>query len=210
MTATATPQQPRTSFRRRRFQALAGLAAVTLAMGALTACGEDKPTKNEGAASPADGDTTQEETPDQDTGEDEAADDAAAGSGSDYFTVDDMAVWEESGIEISAEAPEAFTPGEYAFVEAEEYDAYKVEFTLTNTGTERLETAFIMPFAYDENGIEAEDIFDGDIGMGFQSKVDPGVTVTAEYGFALPPGSTSFTVEISDLLDEEAVWKFEL
>ncbi|MFI9464245.1 hypothetical protein [Streptomyces xiamenensis] len=206
MTATATQQQPRTSFRRRRIQALAGLAAVTLAMGALTACGEDKPTKNEEAASPADSDTTQEETPDEETAED----DAAAGAGSDYFTVDDMAVWEESGIEISAEAPEAFTPGEYAFVEAEEYDAYTVEFTLTNTGTERLETAFIMPFAYDENGIEVEDIYDGDIGMGFQSKVDPGVTVTAEYGFALPPGSTSFTVEISDLLDEEAVWKFEL
>ncbi|MGW3295468.1 hypothetical protein ACWC9S_15965 [Streptomyces xiamenensis] len=206
MTATATQQPPRTSFRRRRIQALAGLAAVTLSLGALTACGEDKPTKNEGAASPADSDTTQEETPDEETAED----DAAAGAGSDFFTVDDMAVWEESGIEISAEAPEAFTPGEYAFIEADEYDAYKVEFTLTNTGTERLETAFIMPFAYDGNGIEVEDIYDGDIGMGFQSKVDPGVTVTAEFGFALPPGSTSFTVEISDLLDEEAVWKFEL
>ncbi|MGW7294213.1 hypothetical protein ACWGIB_17725 [Streptomyces xiamenensis] len=211
MTATATPQQPRTSFRRRRIRALAGLAAVTLAMGALTACGEDKPTKNERGSDTTDnGSATEDEGDGEETGGADTTDDAGADSGSEYFTLDDVAVWEDSGMEISVEAVSPYTPGEYALLENEDHDAYKVDFALTNNGSERLSTVLIIPTGYDADGIEAARIYDGDVGMGFQENVDPGVTVTAEYAFEVPPGTTSFTVEIGDIMTEQAVWKFEL
>ncbi|MFD7508876.1 DUF4352 domain-containing protein [Streptomyces sp. NPDC059853] len=220
MTATAhaedqaAPRQLRTPVRRRRLQALAGLAAVTVALGTLTACGDEEPAKSDKSAGTEDNGGSADDSADTaDDGDDTAGDQDTgdgAGSGSDYFTLDDIAVWEDSGLEISVEAVSPYTPGEWALVENEDYDTYKVDFALTNNGDERISTVLILPTGYDENGIEAARVYDGDVGMGFQENVDPGVTVTAEYAFEIPPGSTSFTVEIGDLMTEAAVWKFDI
>ncbi|QKV69410.1 DUF4352 domain-containing protein [Streptomyces harbinensis] len=208
------PQSPRTPVRRQRLRAVAGLAAVTLALGALTACGDEEPAKSDKSAGTEDNGAADDSADTADDGDDadsgQGADDDGADSGSDYFTLDDVAVWEDSGLEISVEAVSPYTPGEWALLENEDYDTYKVDFALTNNGDERISTVLILPTGYDENGIEAARVYDGDIGMGFQENVDPGVTVTAEYAFEVPPGSTSFTVEIGDLMTEAAVWKFDI
>ncbi|HEX5568228.1 MAG TPA: DUF4352 domain-containing protein [Streptomyces sp.] len=193
------PAQHSRSLRKRL---TAATAVAVLAVGGLTACGPEEPTVTKSSPSSA---------------KSEGKDDGNDGKGEDAkkdgpLAAGDTATY-SSGLSVTVSEATAHTPGQYAIGHTEGNKAYKVTVTLENTGEKKIDTDLILLSARaGEEGVEAEQIFDDEVGSGFQGKLLPGKKATAVYAFDAPADAENLDVEV-DLVDfttEPAQWGLTL
>ncbi|WP_407561048.1 DUF4352 domain-containing protein [Streptomyces sp. 184] len=182
---------------RRRVLAVAGTIAAVLALGGLTACGADEP-KTEKAGSAAKGGGSGEEK--------EAAEESGALAPGDTAAYDDL----------KATVTEA-TP--YAIDEMVDVPAghkpYEVTVALENVGDEKFDATMTLLLARaGQEGNEAEEIFDGEVGGGFAGNILPGKKGSQRFAFFVPEGAKNLDVEVVlqgfDFEKEPATWSLPL
>ncbi|MFP8885961.1 DUF4352 domain-containing protein [Streptomyces mangrovi] len=202
-------QQSRTARRR----LIAAAAVAVLAAGGLTACAAaEEPTVTKASSG--------SDTKGRDSGDSKGAEDAEAGKGGETgqesgdgpLSAGDTASY-SSGLKITVSEASSYTPGEYALGHTEGNKAHQVTVTLENTGDKKTDIGLITLSARaGENGVEAEQIFDDEIGSGFEGNLLPGKKATARFAFDAPASAGNLDVEV-DLLDfttEPAQWSLEL
>ncbi|MGY1454206.1 DUF4352 domain-containing protein [Streptomyces sp. SS8] len=196
-------QQSRTA----RKRLIAAAAVAVLAMGGLTACGAaEEPAVTKASSG---GDSKGEDS--KDAGD---AKDSGAGQerGDGPLSAGDTASY-SSGLRITVSEASSYTPGEYALGHTEGNKAHQITVTLENTGDKKTDIGLITLSARaGENGVEAEQVFDDEIGSGFEGTLLPGRKATARFAFDAPASAGNLDVEV-DLLDfttEPAQWSLEL
>ncbi|SFJ74269.1 DUF4352 domain-containing protein [Streptomyces pini] len=205
-------QQSRTARRR----LIAAAAVAVLAAGGLTACAAvEEPTVTKASSG--------SDTKGRDSGDSEdskSAGDSETGKGEEAgqergdgpLSAGDTASY-SSGLRITVSEASSYTPGEYALGHTEGNKAHQVTVTLENTGGKKTDIGLITLSARaGENGVEAEQIFDDEIGSGFEGNLLPGKKATARFAFDAPASAGNLDVEV-DLLDfttEPAQWSLEL
>ncbi|MCG3042963.1 DUF4352 domain-containing protein [Streptomyces fenghuangensis] len=199
-------QQSRTA----RKRLIAAAAAAVLAVGGLTACGAaEEPAVTKASSG---GDAKGEGS--KGSGESKGAGDSGAGQerGDGPLSAGDTASY-SSGLRITVSEASSYTPGEYALGHTEGNKAHQITVTLENTGDKKTDIGLITLSARaGENGVEAEQIFDDEIGSGFEGNLMPGKKATARFAFDAPASAGNLDVEV-DLLDfttEPAQWSLEL
>ncbi|MEV6395789.1 DUF4352 domain-containing protein [Streptomyces sp. NPDC051907] len=136
------------------------------------------------------------------------ADDTDKGKG---LAAGDAAVYDDD-LKISVSAPKAYTPGEYSAGHTKGNKAYTVTVVVENAGKEKFEAAGLTADATaGQDGVAAEQIFDGEIGGGFTSAVLPGKKATVQFAFDAPADAKTLTVEISPNFEYNASqWELKL
>ncbi|MFD4031541.1 DUF4190 domain-containing protein [Streptomyces sp. NPDC058637] len=123
----------------------------------------------------------------------------------------DTAVYDD-GLEVTVGAAAAYTPGAYAAGHTKGNDAYKVSVVIENKTKEKFDTALVSVDARaGEDGVDAEQIFDGKVGTGFTGTVLPGRKITVQFAFDAPADAEQLTVEVSPGFDWDASqWDLKL
>ncbi len=123
----------------------------------------------------------------------------------------DSAVYDD-GLEITVNAPAAFTAGEFAIGHTKGNDAYSVTVVIENKGKEKFDAALVtLEARAGEDGVNAEQIYDDTVGEGLTGTVLPGKKITAEYAFDAPAGAKTLTVEVNADFDHDASqWELKL
>lgn len=144
---------------------------------------------------------------------------AAAGEGAaggtegkdDVLRQGDSAVYDD-GLEITVGAPAAYTADEFAVGHTKGNSAWTVSVVIENKGKEKFDTALVgVDARAGEDGVDAEQIFDGQIGEGFTGTVLPGKKITAKFAFDAPADAGNLTVEVSPGFDWDASqWELKL
>ncbi|MDT0347634.1 DUF4352 domain-containing protein [Streptomyces litchfieldiae] len=212
-------------FARQRRLAIAGVAAATLALGGLTACSSEDEPESASTSGGAEGEqaedenagseeTTEETESNGETEETTEETEETETTGSDdIFSVDETAVY-DNGLEISLSAAEPYTPDEYAIGHTDGNAAYTFTVTLENTGSEAIDTTFILATARaGEDGVTAEEIYDDTMGSGFNGELLSGRSATAQYAFSAPADAAMLEIQIEQALDFDyapAIWELEL
>ncbi|WP_238419312.1 DUF4352 domain-containing protein [Streptomyces taklimakanensis] len=197
-------------FRSARKRLIAAAAVAAFAVGGLTACGAEEPTVTKAPTGEADkgGDAGG-----AGGGEEKDAAEADAAEGNDgLLAAGDTATY-SSGLKVTVSGASSYTPGEFAIGHTDGNKAHKITVTLENTGDEKIDISLITLSARaGENGVTAEEIFDDEVGSGFDGKLPPNKKATAEYAFDAPASAKNLDVEV-DLLDfttEPAQWSLTL
>ncbi|MBN3929051.1 DUF4352 domain-containing protein [Streptomyces verrucosisporus] len=202
-------QQSRTA----RKRLIAAAAVAVLAAGGMTACGAaEEPTVTKASSG---GDTKGQDSKGAEDAEDsEGGKGAEAGQerGDGPLSAGDTASY-SSGLKITVSEASSYTPGEYALGHTEGNKAHQITVTLENTGDKKTDIGLIALSARaGENGVEAEQVFDDEIGSGFEGNLLPGKKATARFAFDAPASAGNLDVEV-DLLDfttEPAQWSLKL
>ncbi|MFD5041483.1 DUF4352 domain-containing protein [Streptomyces sp. NPDC058377] len=144
---------------------------------------------------------------------------AAAGEGAaggtegkdDVLRQGDSAVYDD-GLEITVGAPAAYTADEFAVGHTKGNSAWTVSVVIENKGKEKFDTALVgVDARAGADGVDAEQIFDGQIGAGFDGTVLPGRKITAKFAFDAPADAGNLTVEVSPGFDWDASqWELKL
>ncbi|GAA2961282.1 MULTISPECIES: DUF4352 domain-containing protein [Streptomyces] len=142
------------------------------------------------------------------TGDGGKSGDAPAG---EALTEGDSAVYDD-GLEVTVNAPAAYTAGEFAIGHTKGNDAYTVSVVIENKGKEKFDAALVtLEARAGKDGVDAEQIFDDKIGEGFTGTVLPGRKITAEYAFDTPADAGNLTVEVSPGFDRDTShWDLKL
>ncbi|AUH40695.1 DUF4352 domain-containing protein [Streptomyces sp. CMB-StM0423] len=184
---------------RRGVLAVAGAVAAVLALGGLTACGSEEP-KTEKAGSAAQGGGS---------GKDSEKEEAPEGQGG-ALAPGDTAAYDDLKATVSEASP-------YAIDEMVEVPAghkpFEVTVTLENVGDAKFDPTMTLLMARaGEEGNEAEEIFDGQVGGGFTGTVLPGKKATQKFAFFVPDGAKNLDVEVvvGDFEKEPATWSLPL
>ncbi|MEO3768433.1 hypothetical protein [Streptomyces sp. B8F3] len=85
--------------------------------------------------------------------------------------------------------------------------------TLENVGDAKSDaTPTLLMARAGEEGNEAEEIFDGQVGGGFAGNVLPGKKATQKFAFFVPEGAKNLDVEVvvGDFEKEPATWSLPL
>ncbi|SFC14614.1 DUF4352 domain-containing protein [Streptomyces aidingensis] len=216
----------RATGRGRRTTAVAGaVAAAVLALGGLTACEEPlPPDAGEGSSQQPDADGGDDGAADGgdggdgagDGGGDGGGDEAGDGGGEDAPAEADegfLAAGEThrypNGLEVTLSAAEPYTPADYV-----EYTGTpcKTTVTVTNNGAEETEIIFLFSARAGDAGVEAPEIFDGELAAEPQGTLKPGRTFTGEVAFDVPEGADfiDVTVDPLDIDLDPAYWNLRL
>ncbi|MFI2783329.1 DUF4190 domain-containing protein [Streptomyces sp. ALB3] len=118
----------------------------------------------------------------------------------------------DDGLEISVGAPASYTADEFAIGHTKGNSAYTVSVVIENKGKEKFDATLVSVDARaGEDGVNAEQIFDGKVGEGFTGTVLPGKKITAEYAFDAPADAGNLTVEVTPGFDWDASqWDLKL
>ncbi|CAM5530044.1 DUF4352 domain-containing protein [Streptomyces atroolivaceus] len=143
-----------------------------------------------------------------------AADGGAAGGTEgedDILRAGDSAVYDD-GLEVTVGAPAPYTADEFAIGHTKGNSAYTVSVVIENKGKEKFDATLVAVDARaGEDGVNAEQIFDGRIGEGFTGTVLPGKKITAKYAFDAPADAKNLTVEVGPGFDWDASqWDLKL
>jgi hypothetical protein len=192
---------------RRRSTLLVALATSAICLAALTGCGAGQTeveARSTGTQSPSstpsddladrikDGEEGLATPPPTDT-----ADPGVGKIGQDAFTYTD-------GLEVRVLKAERFRFSTYSTAGAKPGVAVTVK--ITNTTGDRVDLSLaqvVLRYGPDEQ--EAEQVFDSENGFegGFQTSVASGKSASAKYGFEVPKGRQSITVEVAPAWDYE-------
>ncbi|MGP3632269.1 DUF4352 domain-containing protein [Streptomyces sp. 24-1644] len=123
----------------------------------------------------------------------------------------DTAVYDD-GLEITVGNAAAYTPDAYAAGHTKGNRAYKVSVVVENKTKEKFDAVLVSVDARaGEDGVSAEQIFDGKVGEGFTGTVLSGKKVTVQFAFDTPADAKNLTVEVSPGLDWDASqWELKL
>ncbi|MEU1484298.1 DUF4352 domain-containing protein [Streptomyces sp. NPDC005752] len=147
-----------------------------------------------------------------------AADGGAAGGTAggaedkdDVLREGDSAAYDD-GLEVTVNAPAAYTADEFAVGYTKGNSAYTVSVVIENKGKEKFDAALVTVDARaGEGGVNAEQIFDGSVGEGFTGTILPGKKITAKYAFDAPADAKNLTVEVAPGFDWDASqWELKL
>ncbi|MFB4423875.1 DUF4352 domain-containing protein [Streptomyces sp. QL37] len=149
-----------------------------------------------------------------------AAGGAAAGDGgtaggtegkADILEQGDSAAYDD-GLEITVNAPAPYTADEFAIGHTKGNSAWTVSVVIENKGKEKFDAALVSVDARaGEDGVNAEQIFDGKVGEGFSGTVLPGRRITAKYAFDAPADAKNLTVEVGPGFEWDASqWELKL
>lgn len=140
----------------------------------------------------------------------DAAKDDAKGT-AETLEAGDTAVYED-GLEVTVSAPTAYTADEFAIGHTKGNSAYTVSVVIENKGKEKFDATLASVDARaGQDGVDAEQIFDGAVGEGFSGTVLPGKKITAEFAFDAPADAENLTVEVSPGFDWDAdQWDLKL
>ncbi|MFF2730577.1 DUF4352 domain-containing protein [Streptomyces sp. NPDC058008] len=129
----------------------------------------------------------------------------------DVLRAGDSAAYDD-GLEITVAAPAAYTADEFAIGHTKGNRAYTVSVVIENKGKEKFDATLVgVDARAGEDGVSAEQIFDGKVGEGFTGTVMPGRKITATYAFDAPADARSLTVEVGPGLDWDASqWELKL
>ncbi|MEU0133502.1 DUF4352 domain-containing protein [Streptomyces sp. NPDC006296] len=144
----------------------------------------------------------------------DGADDGAAGGteGADaILRADDSAAYDD-GLEITVGAPVPYTAGEFAVGHTRGNRAYVVSVVIENKSGEKFDTTLVgVDARAGEDGVNAEQIFDDEVGEGFTGTLRPGRKMTAKYAFDAPADAANLTVEVAPGIDWDASqWELKL
>ncbi|MEE1929434.1 DUF4352 domain-containing protein [Streptomyces sp. TRM 70351] len=191
----------------------AAAAAAVLALGGLTACGMDEPTKADTAGNAQQDTGTDTTGGTGDAGDAGDAEDTAGNSGEGGpYAGGETAVY-DSGLKVTVSKATAYTPGEYAIGHTAGNDAHQVTITLENTGDENVSADLLIVTARaGEEGTSAEEIYDDTVGEGFTGELLPGKKATAAYAFDAPADAAvlDLEVELLDFSTAPAQWSLTL
>lgn len=123
----------------------------------------------------------------------------------------DTAVYDD-GLEITVGNAAAYTPDAYAAGHTKGNRAYKVSVIVENKTKEKFDAVLVSVDARaGEDGVSAEQIFDGKVGEGFTGTVLPGKKITVQFAFDTPADAKNLTVEVSPGLEWDASqWELKL
>ncbi|MBM7441865.1 DUF4352 domain-containing protein [Streptomyces sp. HB132] len=147
-----------------------------------------------------------------------AADGGAAGGTAgdaedkdDILREGDSAAYDD-GLEVTVNAPAAYTADEFAVGHTKGNSAYTVSVVIENKGKEKFDAALVTVDARaGKDGVNAEQIFDGTVGEGFTGTVLPGKKITAKYAFDAPADAKNLTVEVAPGFEWDASqWELKL
>ncbi|MFI9627144.1 DUF4190 domain-containing protein [Streptomyces sp. NPDC052042] len=123
----------------------------------------------------------------------------------------DSAVYDDDlTVTVGDAAP--YTPDEYAAGHTKGNKSYRVSVVIENAGKEKFDTALVTLTARaGENGVEAEQIFDDEVGTGFSGTILPGKKVTVDFAFDAPAEARNLTVEVNPGFTYDATqWDLKL
>ncbi|MGW8955007.1 DUF4190 domain-containing protein [Streptomyces sp. NPDC055709] len=123
----------------------------------------------------------------------------------------DSAVYDDD-LTLTVSEPKPYTPDEFASGHTKGNKAYQVTVVIENAGKEKFDAALVTAAARaGENGVNAEEIYDGKVGEHFTGTVLPGKKVTAVWAFDTPADAKNLTVEINLGFEYDAsVWDLKL
>lgn len=123
----------------------------------------------------------------------------------------DTAVYDD-GLEITVSNAAAYTPDAYAAGHTKGNRAYKVSVVVENKTKEKFDATLVgVDARAGEDGVSAEQIFDGKVGAGFSGTVLPGKKITVQFAFDAPADAKNLSVEVSPGLDWDASqWELKL
>ncbi|MEU9064735.1 DUF4352 domain-containing protein [Streptomyces sp. NPDC048430] len=118
----------------------------------------------------------------------------------------------DDGLEITVNAPAPYTADEFAIGHTKGNSAYTVSVVIENKGKEKFDATLVSVDARaGEDGVNAEQIFDGKVGEGFSGTVLPGKKITAKYAFDTPADAKNLTVEVGPGFEWDASqWELKL
>ncbi|MBT2398410.1 DUF4190 domain-containing protein [Streptomyces sp. ISL-100] len=134
-----------------------------------------------------------------------------SGTDSETLAAGDSAVYDDK-LTVTASAPEAYSPGEYAVGHTKGNKAYKVTVVINNAGKEKFDAALVTAEARaGKDGVKAEQIFDEKVGEVFTGTLMPGKKATVVYAFDTPADAKNLVVEISpDFTHNASQWDLKL
>lgn len=123
----------------------------------------------------------------------------------------DTAVYDD-GLEVTVSDAAAYTPDAYAAGHTKGNRAYKVSVIIENKTKEKFDSALVSVDARaGEDGVNAEQIFDGKVGEGFNGTVLPGKKITVQFAFDAPADAKNLSVEVGPGFDWDASqWDLKL
>lgn len=136
----------------------------------------------------------------------------AEGRSDDVLREGDAAAYDD-GLEITVNAAEPYTADEFAIGHTKGNSAYTVSVVIENKGKEKFDATLVSVDARaGEDGVNAEQIFDGKMGEGFTATtVLPGKKITATYAFDAPADAKNLTVEVGPGFEWDASqWDLKL
>ncbi|MBB1256310.1 DUF4352 domain-containing protein [Streptomyces sp. OF3] len=177
---------------------LAAGAAALIAIGGLTACGEEEPTREKNSSSQQDG--AKKDAPKEDNNKQMAPGDTAS-----Y----------KNGLKITVSKATAYTPGEFSAGHKSGNKAYTVTISLENTGEKDINAVLVDVSARaGDEGKKADKIFDSEneAENTFDGELLPGKKATATYAFSAPADAKHLDVEVGyfDFSTKAAHWKLPL
>ncbi|MER5847897.1 DUF4190 domain-containing protein [Streptomyces sp. NPDC002012] len=123
----------------------------------------------------------------------------------------DSAVYDDD-LTVTVGDATSYTPDTYAAGHTKGNKAYRVAVVIENAGKEKFDSALVNVTAHaGQDGVDAEQIFDGKVGQGFSGTVLPGKKVTVQFAFDAPADAKNLTVEVNPGFTYDATqWDLKL
>ncbi|MFG2628720.1 DUF4190 domain-containing protein [Streptomyces sp. NPDC048473] len=123
----------------------------------------------------------------------------------------DSAVYDDD-LTVTVGDATSYTPDTYAAGHTKGNKAYRVAVVIENAGKEKFDSALVNVTARaGQDGVDAEQIFDGKVGKGFSGTVLPGKKVTVQFAFDAPADAKNLTVEVNPGFTYDATqWDLKL
>ncbi|MFF2326987.1 MULTISPECIES: DUF4190 domain-containing protein [unclassified Streptomyces] len=123
----------------------------------------------------------------------------------------DSAVYDDD-LTVTVGDATSYTPDAYAAGHTKGNKAYRVAVVIENAGKEKFDSALVNVTARaGQDGVDAEQIFDGKVGEGFNGTVLPGKKVTVQFAFDAPADAKDLTVEVNPGFTYDATqWDLKL
>ncbi|MFD4942059.1 DUF4190 domain-containing protein [Streptomyces sp. NPDC058239] len=123
----------------------------------------------------------------------------------------DSAVYDDD-LTVTVGDATSYTPDTYAAGHTKGNKAYRVAVVIENAGKEKFDSALVSVTARaGQDGVDADQIFDGKVGEGFSGTVLPGKKVTVQFAFDAPADAKNLTVEVNPGFTYDATqWDLKL
>ncbi|MGW0121103.1 DUF4352 domain-containing protein [Streptomyces sp. NPDC003327] len=139
------------------------------------------------------------------------ASEGAGGAKAETLEDGDSSVYDDD-LTVTVSDPKPYKPGEFAIGHTAGNKAYQVTVVIENAGKEKFDGAlFTLEARAGQEGVNAEQIFDGKVGEGFNGTVLPGKKATATYAFSTPAAAKNLTVEVSPGFEyDSSQWELKI
>ncbi|MFF3122787.1 DUF4190 domain-containing protein [Streptomyces sp. NPDC057908] len=123
----------------------------------------------------------------------------------------DSAVYDDD-LTVTVGDATSYTPDTYAAGHTKGNKAYRFAVVIENAGKEKFDSPLVNVTAHaGQDGVDAEQIFDGKVGQGFSGTVLPGKKVTVQFAFDAPADAKNLTVEVNPGFTYDATqWDLKL